>query len=239
MTLHFFACFHNKIFPEIYDISEEEKQNNITLYGVKNRASTDLNVVYENELKIYNPKLQQRTYNEGSCIYHVYMNNLHTKYDYVGFCQYDMMFQKNTLSNIKNVITTNPNTIFYVDFFQWAFLGGQTSIIRDYDDFTGGLKSYNNFFNTNYTENDLITNKMITCNTFLIPSKMYEKMMSWLKQYFINDINNKMLDKVNNITFDPGHMIEALTGMFLALEISQGSVYHKINLNHNHQYKHA
>jgi hypothetical protein len=168
-------------------------------------------------------------------IYHVYKNNLYN-YDYIGFCQYDMIFLDMFFKNIENKILNNSNTIFYLDFFQWQFLGGQTTIIKDYYNIPSGLKSYNNFFNKNYTIEDLVTNKMIVCNTFLIPKKMYEKMMSWLVNYFKDDINEIYISD-DGYNFDPGHMIEALTGMFLSLEINEGAVYEKLDLSHNHDYK--
>jgi hypothetical protein len=229
-----FVCFHKKIFPDIYEISSTENEKYITFYGVKDRISGIENVIYEDELVHYNDVLQKNKYNEGSCIYHVYKNNL-CDFDYVGFCQYDMMFPNWFFSNIEYKISKNPNTIFYMDFFKWAFLGGQTTITHDYCNVTAGLKSYNEFFNKNYTTENLLTNKMNTCNTFLIPKKMYEKMMSWLIQYFRDDITINTC--VNGHRFDPGHMIEALTGMFLSLEISEGAVYEKLNLSHDHNFK--
>jgi len=182
--------------------------------------------------------LQQNKYNEGSCIYHVYTNNLYQKYDYIGFCQYDMIFPEYFFKNIENNLHSNNNNniIFYLDFFQSAFLGGQTTIIKDYYNVPSGLKSYNKFFNKNYTTEELISNKMIICNTFLISKKMFEKMMSFLIQYFRDDINKiNFCDDGHH--FDPGHIIEALTSMFLSLEISEGASYEKLNLEHNHNYK--
>jgi len=238
ISMQFFVCFHKKIFHEIYEISEEEKDNNITFYGVKERDPViKNNIIYECELEKYNPSFQKNIYNEGSSIYHVFINELYKKYDYVGFCQYDMIFHKSIFNDIKNQISQNSNTIFYIDFFKWYFLGGQTSIIENYDNVTAGLVSYNKLFKTNYTANHIINNKMIVCNTFLIPNKMYEKMMFWLKDYFIENVNTNMYDTKNNIYFNPGHMIESLTSMFLSLEISQGAQYVKINLEHNHKYK--
>jgi hypothetical protein len=233
MNIQFFICFHKQIYHNIYKIKEDE-QKYITFYGVKEKDSKNIdNVIYEYELSNYNPNLQRNKYNEGSCIYHVYSNKLYEKYDYVGICQYDMIFPETTFTSIQKSIENNPNTIFCAGFFQWAFLGGQTSIINDYYNISAGLKSYNKFFNKNYTEKDLITNRMIMCNIFLIPKKMYEKMMFWLKNYFIDDINTNMYDSKNNIFFNPGHMIEALTGMFLSLEISEGNRYVLLDLQHD------
>jgi hypothetical protein len=147
-----------------------------------------------------------------------------------------MIFSELFFNNIESKLLDNINTIFYLDFFQWAFLGGQTTIIKDYHNISAGLKSYNNFFNKNYTTENLIANKMIICNTFLIPKKMYEKMMSWLMDYFKDCINDEYICDYGH-HFNPGHMIEALTGMFLSLEINEGAVYEKLNLIHDHAYK--
>ena len=235
-SLQIFVCFHKQIYADIYKINNAE-QKYITYYGVKERDTTNVkNIKYEYELTQYNPTLQTNKYNEGSCIYHVYINNLYDNFDYVGFCQYDMIFSKNIFINIQQNISNNPNTIFYLDFFKWAFYGGQTTIIKDYRNITSGLISYNKFFNKNYTTYDLISNKMIICNTYLISKKMYKKMMSWLIQYFIDDVDNAMCDDCGN-KFDPGHMIEALTGMFLSLEISEGATYMKLDVDHDHNYK--
>ena len=53
-------------------------------------------------------------------------------------------------------------------------------------------------------------------------------MMSWLNKYYINELEIYMHDKNNN-SFTPGHMIEALTGMFFGLETYQGAEYYRIN----------
>jgi len=234
MNIQFFVCFHNKIIHELYEISQIEKNSYLTFYGVKEIDNTVDNSIYEFELVHYNRSLQTNKYNEGSCIYHVFTNRLYEKYDYIGFCQYDMIFRKDIFKNIEYNIS--KNTIFYLNFFEREFLGGQLTIVKDFYNIPAGLTNYNAFFNTNYTTDDLICNKMVICNTFLIPTRIYVKMMYWLKHYFKEDIQS------NNITgdghdFNPGHMIEALTSMFLSLEICQGAKYQKLDLEHNHNYK--
>jgi hypothetical protein len=86
-----------------------------------------------------------------------------------------MIFLEMFFKNIEYKILNNSNTVFYLDFFQLQILGGQKTIIKDHYNIPSGLKSYNNFFNKNYTIEDLITNKMIVGNTFLIPKKCMKK----------------------------------------------------------------
>lgn len=232
MNFQFFVCFHKRIFNEIYKVSTEEKQKHLTFYGVKDKDNEITNrLVYEYELANYNPLLQSNKYNEGSCLYHVYTNNLYDDYDYIGFCQYDMTFRENVFKKIETTLTNRDNIIYYLDFFKWAFIGGQTTIIQDYYNIPSGLQNYNSFFKKNYTIDQLIANKMIICNTFLIPKKMYQKMMSWLIQYFRDDIKLNYTCTAG-YGFNPGHMIEALTSMFLSLEINEGGRYEKLDLDH-------
>ncbi len=87
MNIQIFVCFHKKIYPEIYEITISENENYLTFYGVKNKYNNVKNIIYEYELDYYNPIFQNNDYNEASCIYHIYKNNLYSKYNYIGFCQ--------------------------------------------------------------------------------------------------------------------------------------------------------
>jgi len=231
-TLTIYNVFHSKVFPELYaDMNEEDKQY-ILLYGVKNIINTQMPVIYENTLDIYNPSFQKHWYNESSALYHIYMNGLHKKTNYIGLCQYDMKFQKNTIPDILN--TLDNKNIYVYHFFPWWFLGGQRVIVHDLNIFKCGLHSYNNFFNTNYNQDTVIKNKMITCSTFVISSILFEKMMSWLIQYYVDDeLDNNYFEPETNCTYNAGNIIEALIGMFFALEIENGYKYETFVIEHD------
>ena len=147
-----------------------------------------------------------------------------------------MMVYPECFSIMEKSFLNNHRTIFYYDFFPWAFLGGQTTITTDYPLFEAGLKNYNNFFETNFTEEQLVAVRMPYGNTFVIHYSIFEKMMDWMSQYFIKDIDRNMRDK-NGESFNPGHMIEALTSMFLCLEVIQGAEYKKMSIHHEHAFK--
>lgn len=235
-SFNFFIVFHNEIYPGIYYISQEDKEH-LTFYGVNFRQKTDYKIIYEDELPIYNPAYQLTKYNEASALWHIYANKLHESYDYIGFGQYDMKIYSHFFSTIKNIIALNPNTIFYVDRFEAGFVGGQTTITADFDRFEGGLKNYNAYFNTNFTKEDVNNGHLICYNSFIIPNEMYERMMKWMNQYYFDDLPVCMYS-VEGDPFTPGHMIEALTGMFLGLETLRGAQYFRINnsLFHDPEY---
>ena len=120
-TIHMYLVFHSLVFENLLSELSDEDREKLTLYGVRSRHdSTSLNVIYEYELPIYNPCLQQNVYNEGSAFYHIYKNKyLYNQYDYIGFGQYDMKLFKNTFTNINQIICDNPtdNCIFVNMFF--------------------------------------------------------------------------------------------------------------------------
>ena len=66
-----FVVFHKKFYPEIYQISQEEKLKHLTLYGVNYQQVSHLNVIYEYGFQIYIPRWQYLKYNEASALYHI------------------------------------------------------------------------------------------------------------------------------------------------------------------------
>lgn len=229
--LAFFVVFHEDIFPNIYKNISKKNLDYLYFYGVKKETEHKVKqLLYERELPIYEPIWQKLKYNEASSLIHIYKNNFHKNYKYIGFIQYDMKITNETFDYVEYISNHDSNAIFYFDFFKWAFLGGQITIIKDFPQFEAGLKTYNRFFNTDITPFQLIQAKMNIGNTFIISSQLFDKMMSWLSQYCIENMNlDNLIDKENNIPFNPGHIFEALTGMFFAAEVVQGNArYYKL-----------
>jgi hypothetical protein len=225
----------------LYSRFSETQLANLTFYGVKKEVLNiprGANTVYEKDLPIYNERLQMNKYNEGTCLYHVYTNRLYSQYEYVGFCQYDMSLdQPEIFRRAEIALRENSNVIFHEGIFplNCSFRGGQSAILVDYPFMKAGLASYNRTFKTNYNKETLLANRMIKCNSFLVPKPMYEKLMAWLLQYFHNDAHRSMLDEADNLEFNPGHVIEALVGMFFALEIEEsGARYEIMHISHKH-----
>jgi hypothetical protein len=233
VSIKLFVVFHNLIFDELYTEMSKIDKESVTLYGVKNRQDSEFKTIYEADLPIYNPKLQADVYNEGSAFYHIYKNNLYNDCDYIGFGQYDMKIHADTFSSIRSTInSSNSPCIFIMDYFPdikiSGFLGCHNLIKSDLNGLESGLKTYNRIFNKNYTAEDVIQNRLIMCNTFVIHRKTFEKLMSWLIQYYRDDINVNRHPLIGNA----GQIPEALIGMFLSLEVLEGAKYQKFNVEH-------
>lgn len=244
-----FIIFHKYLYNNFYKSITEENKKNITFYGVKDKVE-NIPSIYEYELPIYNKNLQEKRYNESSAMYHIYENKLHHHLSYIGFAQYDMVIQNETLSFIKTQITQNPKQpIIFAPFFaieesKNAMHGSLNLIIEPITFFGSILDNYNKFFLKNYTKNDIMKSPWVMCNTFVIPVAMYEKYMSWLSSYFLHDIdveemnnicckNYGFLDTRENI-LNRGHLIEVCTAVFLAIEIIEGASIQYIGFSHEH-----
>lgn len=230
MSIKVYVVFHQEFLPKLTSLSREQMKY-ITLYGVKERLESEYDTIYEYHLPLYYPTWQQLSYNEASAMYHIYMNKLYYYHDYVGIFQYDMEVSSTCFTEMEQTFAHNQRTIFVVGFFKWFFIAGQTAITQDYPFFKAGLDTYNTMFNTSFTTQQLIDTQMPTNNTFVVHKTVFEKMMSWLIHYYIDDISTLMFDD-NGCSFNPGHMIEGLTSMFLCLEVVQGAEYKLLDIKH-------
>lgn len=153
------------------EFSKQVIYKNIFRKLIKKRA--DQHLIHEYALSKYNPELQKRGFMETSCYVHVLENQLYQDCDYVGVCQYDMRWTaeaRQTILNLNRKTThdqtawgisvgelMSPENIFhpfaFPDQVDWAFL----------------LKSYNQFFETNWSR-DIFVNKPFTLfQTYLLP----------------------------------------------------------------------
>jgi hypothetical protein len=132
-------------------------------------------IVNEWDLPIYDKTLQEKGYNENSAIYHVYINNLHKPYSHVGFFQYDMVFNKNILDDVSSAIMQTPDPVYFALMLEtfhfcsnvyWFNPNMIPNVIKDYESFFSEKFNYNTLYPL--------------LNTYILPVKTYEKVMSWV-----------------------------------------------------------
>ncbi len=251
--LSLFIIYHKILYDSFYETISEENKKNIIFYGVKDKVeNTPLQIpsIYEYQLPIYNKELQEKRYNESSAFYHVYENKLHNNLSYIGFAQYDMIIKNDSLNAVKYLISMHPEkSIIFASFFaieeSKINLHGSLRLISEPLQIFGSiLDNYNRFFSTDYKKDDIIKMPWIMCNTFIIPVNMYEKYMTWLSSYFLQEISHEELCRIcfTNYGFldngekniNRGHLIEICTGLFLAIEMLEGAIIHYIDIEHEH-----
>ena len=230
--IQIFIVFHNNIFDECYKlIPDDILYKYFTFYAVnknikKNYTQNKYKIVNEWELSIYDKTFQERGYNENSAIYHVYSNNLHKDYKYIGFFQYDMVFNNNIIEFLqKNA--TQP-TLFSLSCYSfnccsydtWNEPNTLNYIINDYEIF------YKKPFNKN--------NKYPLYNSYVIPNETYEKIMKWVIQLY-EKIYPWCIQQPNKChTGHIGGIYERIMGYCIAEENLQNI---ELNISHDHKYK--
>jgi hypothetical protein len=173
----FFVVFHKELFDECYSqIPQDALDKYFTFIAVrpdieKTYTPNKYKIINEWELPVYNPMFQERGYNENSAMYHVFANNLHSPYDYVGFFQYDMNFRNNIVATVERYRTSAPS-VFYHQAFDFRFaLGGM-----DPDVLSKILKSWETFHGRPFRRNT----EFILWNTFVSPSEVFARIMNWV-----------------------------------------------------------
>jgi len=231
--IQIFIVFHSNIFDECYkNIPDDILYKYFTFYAVnknikKNYTQNKYKIVNEWELSIYDKTFQERGYNENSAIYHVYTNNLHKDYKYVGFFQYDMVFNNNIIEFLQKNTTQIP-TLFSLFCYSFNFCSYETwnepntlnYIINDYEKF------YKKPFNK--------THKYPLFNSYVIPNETYEKIMKWVIQLY-DKIYPWCIEKPNACHF--GH-IGGIYERIMSYSIGEENLRNIVlNVSHDHKYK--
>jgi hypothetical protein len=236
--LQLFIVFHKKIFDECYkNIPADILYSYFTFISVnekipKEYTAKKYKIINEWEMPIYDPTFQERGYNENSAIYHVYANNLHAPYKYVGFFQYDMEFQDNIVEFIQNNI---QDTLYYfsLDLYNFEFCyqtwGEEktcTILLNDYQQFFSKPFAFERGFPL--------------CNTYVLPTDTFIKIMKWVSQLYAK-LYPWCLEPP--FCFRPlphtGH-IGGIYERVMAFAVGQEDLKAiRLNVNHDHKYKKA
>jgi len=235
IDIQIFIVFHKNIFDECYkNIPDDILNKYFTFFAVnenieKSYTQNKYKIIKEWELLIYDKKFQDRGYNENSAIYHVYANNLHKDYKYIGFFQYDMVFNDNIIEIIqKNTI--NTPTVFSFSFFSFDFCSKSTW--NEPNTLNYLIKDYENFYKKSFKYN----NNYPLFNSFVIPKETYEKTMEWIVQLY-DKIYPWCVEPPNAIHFGHvGGIYERLMGYCIGEENLQNII---LNVTHddNNKYK--
>lgn len=233
MNIQFFVVFHKNIFDDCYkNIPEDILNKYFTFIAVnekipKNYTQNKYRVINEWELPIYDKTFQERGYNENSAIYHIYANNLHRNYDYVGFFQYDMIFNDNIMEFLEKNISPTP-TIFSVVNVNFMFCSYETWNEPFTLQFI--LDDYEEFYNKPFSEQ----NQYPLCNSFVIPVETFEKTMKWVTQLY-DKLYPWCMEEPNATHF--GH-IGGIYERVMAFAIGEENLNNiKLDVSHNHGYK--
>jgi hypothetical protein len=215
MKLEIFVVFHKNLYPENYADLTTEEFACLTFVAVNPKIAKNYpkyyKVINEWEFPIYDPKLQETNYKENSAILHIFQNSMITT-DFVGFAQYDMRFNANSIATILREITPTDGYGLLLAQPKFAFV----DTVATYDVTT--IKRILTFPNHKDGVIPLL-------NTYVIHADMYRKMVEFM---IATKDSPKFLEKGSN----PAGVFERVTGYALSQLIRSWHQLNMTDLNH-------
>jgi len=222
--IQIFIVFHKYIFDECYkNISQDILDKYFTFIAVnkniQKKYSKKYKVINEWDLPIYDSKFQERGYNENSAIYHVYANNLHKPYKSIGFFQYDMVFNSLKIDSLEKMYYYKTYDFNFCSYKTWNEEKTLDFIIKDYEIFHKSFSKEKQY---------------PLYNSFIIPVKIYEKIMKWVIQLY-DKLYPWCIQPPNKTHFSH---IGLIYERIMAYAIGQEDLEQiQLNINHNHNLK--
>ena len=173
-------------FFTLYGVNQSQPQKSVTTLDghTKIASPADPNLVLEYHLPWHDPTIQSRGFMETSCFVHLFRNNLHDPYDYVGVCQYDMRWTTQA-AEVLHELSRGPtgNTVYGLVCGPLMTPAGQFhplafSQIRNWHFL---LESYNRFFSTRWDMGMLINKPFTLWQTYLMPRRQFADLAAWLE----------------------------------------------------------
>jgi len=229
------------------------EKTNKKMIGKDGIENTDLantpGVTLEYQLDSYNPELQKLGYMETSCFLHILSNNLFPELDLIGVTQYDMRWTEKSASLLRKIARgesheglihkikrlvrraihpksvspqiayaqvagtimdstgqLSPMTASYA--FNWPYL----------------IESYNHFFGTHWSMNDLRNQPLTLWQTYLLPRAVFINLANWLKT-FVDEVT----PWANQAPYEThwgvlGGYTERAEALFIALQVKSGTL---------------
>jgi hypothetical protein len=229
------------------------EKTNKKIIGKDGFEYTDLvntpGVTLEYQLDTYNPELQQLGYMETSCFLHILSNQLSPDVDLIGVTQYDMRWtekatklvrkiaegksQAGLISKLKQKIRMAIDPKLVPPQIVYAQVGGEimdsagqlSPMTASYAfNWPYLIESYNNFFGTHWSLNDLRNQPLTLWQTYLLPRAVFIKLASWLKT-FVDEVT----PWANKAPYEThwgvlGGYTERAEALFIALQVKSGAL---------------
>lgn len=188
-----------------YAVNETKLPKKIIL---KNGSSVELSdpknmVIIEYQLPEYEPMYQARGFMETSAYIHIEKNNLYQDADWIGICQYDMRWTKRAVKLLRSIEKNDSGIEAALANKFLSVLGfradnkknvycqiagklmdskGQFNNMACVKDFNWDylLRSYNQFFQSEWQFKDLINEPLTLWQTYLMPRQLFLELAQWL-----------------------------------------------------------
>jgi len=196
-----FVTTFKKLYDEHYACDSSFDMKNFTFVKVNDDYPLELDgnrlkydIQFERDFRIFDAGLQRKGYHENSVLYHIYKNDVHKEYDYIGFIEYDHVLGDQFTADIQRTIDeADRDLLFVFNKFTFRQLWEQGVLMNPRRPLkeTGDphspwncinviLDDYNRFFGTTHRMEDLVLRDCFPiCHCFMIPSRRFDKMMGF------------------------------------------------------------
>ena len=238
---------HNEIYDEYYQNDKYFNYENYEVFNVNTKKDIKIQNADKfhqlSQRKFSNFQILGANYAESEAIWNLWREGLHKNYKYIGFIHYDVDINTPNGENIsltqeiENYIAGKEKAhiafLYFNPQVEWDKWSDKNLIQPQLSGNKIGyyqhiLNDYNEFFHTNYTEEDFKSKSHINlCSCFLIDTKTFDKMMSFF-DYAINKGSLSVFDITNDYRL-PGGLAERYFGLFMLFEYDETKL---LLLNH-------
>ena len=250
MKLKIFTIFHRAIderlilsllsqteietYFTLYGVNESVLRKYITtLDGVSREADAKIpNLMLEYRLPWHDPSIQSNGFLEASCYVHLYQNEVHKLFDYLGITQYDMRWTAGSVEILRGLVDSTSldhRTVYGISVGKLMDSGKQYHKLAfpEHFDWLYLLQSYNRFFQRNWDEVVLVNKPLTLYQTYLLPQKQFIALAAWLS------VLVKQVYPWANQPPYPTHwgllsgLAERAEAVFVAARIAEGAIQFK------------
>ena len=237
-----FIIFHQGIAPTItgtdkypdlvqyYATNTDYKKYILTSNGESELLDKRDDVLLEYRLPRYDASIHKKGFMETSAYIHIYRNRLYLPYKFIGVTQYDMIWNNAVAHRIKSlnqknkVLAQTSGTILSRG--RWHYLMFAERFPLDFL-----IDSFNKFFNTRYTQEDLKGRPLTLWQTYFMHRSVFEDLSRWLSV-----LVNEVYPWANRPPYEThwgflGSLIERAESIFFALR--KDLAISDIGLNHS------
>ena len=197
MSWQLFVVWHKTLVDEHYTEDSSFTHDKYVflkanpLYRGSHNPHFGYRLAYEHMLPHYDASLQQKVYMMPGVIYNVYMSQLHSNLDYIGFIEYDIPLEEGTTRKIQSIVDSHPRCVIplsYRNTFQ--LLASQTIQLRGRQCMVSIVEDFNTYFNTVHTVEALWKKNPIltTQQSFLADRQTFGEMAQFLTWVVTNKL---------------------------------------------------
>jgi hypothetical protein len=119
MNIKYFLVTYDRLYDKVIEQLDEDELKLISCYQIQKKVQKQISKLITNNIKEWELEwndyyYQNKQYYEYGSMIHILNNpKISDNLTHIGILHYDVIFNKNSVNTMIDVLKTNPNTIFY------------------------------------------------------------------------------------------------------------------------------